>query len=72
MKAIIKSASKISGVLTQDVVYDILLDDDTILVEGMTLTCMPSEVGLTIKNSLANFQAEYEVSLLVTEGLEIS
>lgn len=72
MKAIIKSASNINGNLIQDIVYDILNDDDQVIFEGLTISCLPSEASLIIKNSLTKYVDEYERSLEVTEGMEIS
>lgn len=71
MKAIITSVGEMGADLRQTIVYEIIKDNDEVLTE-VTVTCMPSEAQMQIRQSLKNFVDEYEVSQQLTEGLEIS
>ena len=70
MRAIITSKSELTLNLTQQFIFDILDDDQTILT-SQVVEAIPSHAEAEIKNRLDAFVAEYQASQDIEIGTEI-
>lgn len=71
MKAIIKEKSELDLNLQQSYTFDIL-DGDTPVLTSQSLRCSPSQAEQEIRAKVAAYEAEYELSKQLEEGMEIS
>ena len=72
MKAKITSKSELTMNLRQSFVFDILNDEDEVLLSSQTVECSPSTAITEIKQKVQAYQEEYEKSQELLEGMEIS
>lgn len=72
MKAIITQKSELTLNLTQHFVFDVISDDDVVLLSSQSVECSPSNAINEIKSKVALFAEEYETSEQLEVGTEIS
>lgn len=72
MKAIITQKSELTLNLTQHFVFDVISDDDVVLLSSQSVECSPSNAINEIKSKVALFAEEYEKSHQLEVGTEIS
>lgn len=72
MKAKITQKSELLPTLQQSFTFDILTDDDEVLVSSQSVTCNPSNATVEIKQKIQAFEQEYEQSQSIEVGTEIS
>jgi hypothetical protein len=70
MKAIITNNPKIGPDKMIDIHFDIY-DGDELIHADLSHTCLPSKAQEEIRGIVSDFQAEYEASQVLTNGLEI-
>lgn len=72
MKAIIRQKSGLTLNLTQHFTFDILDDDDTVILASQSIEAVPSNAVNEIKARVQAYQEEYQKSQDLPEGMEIS
>lgn len=70
MKARITQKSELTLSLLQHFTFDILNDDDEVVISSQSIECMPSQAVSTIKAKVAEYQTEYEVSQEIPTEIE--
>lgn len=72
MKAIITQKSELTLNLTQHFTFDVISDEGEAILTSQTVECVPSNAVNEIKSRVQAYEAEYQVSQELPEGLEIS
>ena len=67
MKARIIEKSELSLGLKQHFTFDIIDDDDEIVLASQTIECSPSQAVTEITNRISDYQTEYELSQEIPE-----
>ena len=71
MRAIITQKSELDLNLQQSYTFDILEGDEAILT-SQSVRCSPSQAEQEIRDKVAAYEAEYQLSQQLEEGTEIS
>lgn len=71
MKARITQKSELTLELNQAVTFDVLTDDGETVLTSQTIEAQPSLLTDRIKEKLAAYQAEYDISQQLEVGEEI-
>ena len=71
MKAVITQKSELDLNLQQSYTFDILEGDEVIL-SSQAVRCSPSQAEDEIRNKVAAYETEYQLSQQLEEGTEIS